>query len=161
MVADPPEGGTTAPSVGSHSYGDKTDVPVSATANFGWAFDYWSGDCSGEDPETTVYMDGDKTCIANFTCGAVVPGTYVGDVLLYDSPAPDDTFIHAWIGDLWWSLCLTSGGQYVCDVPDYLPQEPPCFEGGEIVFYADDFVLCDPLFVEWDSGLQEVDLDCW
>ena len=159
MVADPPEGGTTVPSPGSHWYGDGTTVPLSATANFGWGLDYWSGDCSGEDPETSVLMDEDKMCIANFTCGAIFPGTYTGDVLLDGLPAPDDTLITAWIDDLLWSMCVTSGGEYVCDVPDYLPQEPPCFEGGWLDFYADLF-LCDP-YVQWDSGLQNVDLDCY
>jgi len=160
MIVNPPEGGTTSPSPGTHQYADGTTVQVSATSNFGWALDYWSGDCSGTNSHTSVHMEGDKTCIANFTCGVVVPGTYTGNVLLYGEPAPDDTLITAWIDDELWGICFTSGGQYVCDVPPSLPQDPPCFEGGEILFFADD-ALCDPLFIEWDSWLHEVDLDCY
>jgi hypothetical protein len=160
MMANPPEGGTTSPSPGTHWYVDGTTVPVSATANFGWKLDYWSADCSGTNSHTSVYMNGDKTCIANFTCGAVVPGTYTGDVWLYGLPAPDDTLIAAWVDDELWGICFISGGEYVCDVPPSLPEDPPCFEGGEILFFADD-ALCAPIFLEWDSGLQEVDLDCW
>lgn len=29
-------------------------------------FDEWSGDCSGSDPETTVTLDGHKSCVAHF-----------------------------------------------------------------------------------------------
>ncbi|UCH86831.1 MAG: hypothetical protein JSU97_10055 [Dehalococcoidia bacterium] len=159
MVASPSEGGTTSPPPGTHWYAYGITVPVSAIAYFGWTLDYWSADCSGEDPDTFVDMDGDKTCIANFACGPVVPGTYTGDVWLWGEPAPDDTIISVWIDEVLWSGCYTDGGQYVCEVPDYFPEEPPCFEGGWIEFYADD-VPCDPVS-EWDSGLHEVDLDCW
>lgn len=122
--------------------------------------DYWSDDCSGDDPDTFVHMDRNKTCTANFTCAPVIPGTYNGEVWVYGESAEDGTLITAWIGDVMWSADLTAGGRYALDIPMSLPEEPPCFEGGEILFFADD-VLCDPLFVEWDSGLHDVDLDCY
>ena len=146
---------------GSHGYPHGVTVTVSATANFGWVLDYWSGDCSGEESETSVLMNGSKTCVANFTCGVVIPGTYAGKVFIYGELAPPGTAITAYIDGLWWGLCFTNGdGEYVCDVPLYLPEDPPCFEGGWILFYADG-LLCDPVGVEWEPWLQEVDLYCY
>jgi subtilisin-like proprotein convertase family protein len=66
MQVSPPGSGTTNPSVGDHYYDSGTTVPVSASANSGWSFSQWSGDCSGTDPSTSVYMDSHKTCTANF-----------------------------------------------------------------------------------------------
>jgi subtilisin-like proprotein convertase family protein/putative hemolysin len=66
MQASPPAGGTTDPSVGDHWYDSDTNVDVSASANSGFDFDRWSGDCSGTSPTTSVYMDSNKTCTANF-----------------------------------------------------------------------------------------------
>ncbi len=66
MQVSPPGSGTTSPSVGDHWYDSDTSVDVSASANSGFDFDRWSGDCSGTSPATSVYMDSNKTCTANF-----------------------------------------------------------------------------------------------
>ena len=66
MQVSPPGGGTTNPSVGDHWYDSGTSVNASASANSGFDFDRWSGDCSGTSPSTSVYMDSNKTCTANF-----------------------------------------------------------------------------------------------
>ena len=66
MQVSPPGGGTTSPSVGDHWYDSDTSVDVSASANSGFDFDRWGGDCSGTSPATSVYMDSNKTCAANF-----------------------------------------------------------------------------------------------
>lgn len=39
---------------------------LQASPNEGWEFDYWSGDVEGQDPHLPVYMNVDKTAIANF-----------------------------------------------------------------------------------------------
>ena len=160
MVADPEEGGTTVPSPGTHSYLHGVNVQVRALPNSNWWFDEWSGDCSGEAEEILVHMDEDKTCIANFVCALRIPGTYYGDVLLQGVSAPDGTLVEAFVGGVKWSDANTSDGRYILDVPESYSPDPPCFEGGEILFFADD-ALCAPIFLEWDSGLQEVDLVCW
>jgi subtilisin-like proprotein convertase family protein len=66
MQVSPPGGGTTNPSVGDHWYDSGTSVDVSASAGSGFDFGHWSGDCSGTSPSTSVYMDSNKTCTANF-----------------------------------------------------------------------------------------------
>jgi hypothetical protein len=40
---------------------------LTASADLGWAFSEWSGDASGTDQLTTVFMDGNKTVNATFT----------------------------------------------------------------------------------------------
>ena len=68
-----PEGaGTITPAAGDHSYTEGATVDVTASANTGYAFDHWSGDCS-DSGACSVTMDADKTVTANFT---TVP-TYV------------------------------------------------------------------------------------
>jgi C1A family cysteine protease/subtilisin-like proprotein convertase family protein len=66
MQVSPLGSGTTVPSVGGHWYDSDTSVDVSASANPGFDFDRWGGDCSGTSPATSVYMDSNKTCTANF-----------------------------------------------------------------------------------------------
>jgi subtilisin-like proprotein convertase family protein/putative hemolysin len=66
MQASPPGSGTTVPSVGDHWYDSDTNVDVSASPSSGFDFGHWSGDCSGTNPSTSVYMDSNKTCTANF-----------------------------------------------------------------------------------------------
>ncbi|MGQ9571872.1 MAG: C1 family peptidase [Dehalococcoidia bacterium] len=63
----PPESGTTSPAVGEHWYDSGSTVPVSASGDSVWRFDGWSGDCSGTDPSTSVYMDANKICTARFS----------------------------------------------------------------------------------------------
>jgi hypothetical protein len=67
MAADPPEGGTTTPAPGPHTYPEGTEVDVSADANEGWQFDGWSGDDADECATGSVVMDSDKSCTANFS----------------------------------------------------------------------------------------------
>jgi len=49
---------TKNPDLPTYTYG--TEVNLTASADPGWAFSQWSGDASGSDPLTTVFMDGDK-----------------------------------------------------------------------------------------------------
>lgn len=65
VAVDPTEGGATDPAAGGHAYGVNEDVTVAATANSGYAFDHWSGACTGSDP-CQVTMDEDKSVTANF-----------------------------------------------------------------------------------------------
>jgi len=66
MQVSPAGSGTTTPPVGSHPYNSGTTVNVSASPNAGYQFSQWTGDCSGTNPATSVYMNGNKTCTANF-----------------------------------------------------------------------------------------------
>jgi uncharacterized repeat protein (TIGR02543 family) len=41
-----------------------------AAADIGYVFSSWTGDCSGTNPSTTVFMDAQKACTADFAlCG--------------------------------------------------------------------------------------------
>ena len=62
----PAGGGTTIPAVGVHTYASGTVVAVTATPAAGYAFDSWSGACTGFGA-CSVTMDADKTVTANFT----------------------------------------------------------------------------------------------
>jgi len=64
---DPSGGGsvTLNPSGGTYDYG--TVVTLTAVANTGYQFDYWSGDASGSNPSIQITMDGNKSIIAHFT----------------------------------------------------------------------------------------------
>jgi hypothetical protein len=67
-AVNPAGGGTTNPSVGTHTYIEGTVVPISAISAAGYAFDHWAGGVA--DPNsasTTVIMDGDKTVTAYFS----------------------------------------------------------------------------------------------
>jgi hypothetical protein len=163
LAAEPPEGGTTSPSPGTHWYAHGTTVQVHAEASTDWWFDYWSGDCSGDDNDTdiTVHMNANKICTANFRgCIPVIQGTYHGAVQLNGVPAPDGTLVEAFVGGLKWAEDSTSGGgQYVFDIPQgSLPIGPPCFEGGQITFQANG-VTCEEE-PWWASGLHLLDLTC-
>ena len=59
-------GGTTNPAVGVHTYLEGVSVPITAIPGSGWCFSHWTGDASGLEPDTAVYMDGDKTVTAVF-----------------------------------------------------------------------------------------------
>lgn len=67
ISVSPAEGGFTDPSVGSHTYPAGTVVTVSATANPGYGFSYWTGDAAGTSETIQVTMDGNKSVTANFT----------------------------------------------------------------------------------------------
>ena len=59
-------GGVIAPEAGTHTYAEDTEVPVTATAESGWAFDHWEGALSGDVNPAAVTMDADKTVTAVF-----------------------------------------------------------------------------------------------
>ncbi|MBA7594375.1 hypothetical protein ES703_01316 [subsurface metagenome] len=61
----PTGGGSVSPSGGTYDPG--VTVTLTATANSGYAFDYWSGSASGTNPTTTVVMDAHKSVTAHFT----------------------------------------------------------------------------------------------
>jgi uncharacterized repeat protein (TIGR02543 family) len=66
VAVDPVGGGTTTPSVGVHSYAEGSVVDITATPADGYAFDEWSGDCSGSGA-CQVTMDADKSVTAHFS----------------------------------------------------------------------------------------------
>jgi len=118
MQVSPLGSGTTVPSVGSHWYDSDTSVDVSASANSGFDFDRWSGDCSGTSPSTSVYMDSNKTCTANFCHEGCLcypssdtpiaipdPGTVNSSINVPDGLTIDDVNLtlditHSWDEDL-------------------------------------------------------------
>jgi uncharacterized repeat protein (TIGR02543 family) len=61
----PTGGGSVSPSGGSYDAG--VTVTITATANSGYAFDFWSGSTSGTNPTATVVMDAHKSVTAHFT----------------------------------------------------------------------------------------------
>ncbi len=73
MEVVPPGSGTTVPPEGTHTYAEGAVVPLSASPNPGWEFDYWGGDPDCADGSVTMNVD--KTCIANFS-----PSFMCGDV---------------------------------------------------------------------------------
>ncbi|HAJ33477.1 MAG TPA: hypothetical protein DCK79_08930, partial [Candidatus Atribacteria bacterium] len=66
MAVNPTEGGTTSPTVETHTYDEGTVVPIEAFAAACYDFDHWSGDVTGGTNPTTVTMNSDKTVTANF-----------------------------------------------------------------------------------------------
>jgi len=64
VTSDP--AGINCPTDCSGSYLNNTAVMLTATPASGWVFDFWSGDCSGVNPSTSVVLSADKTCAANF-----------------------------------------------------------------------------------------------
>jgi uncharacterized repeat protein (TIGR02543 family) len=65
MTVDPTGGGTTNPSVGVHTYEAGSSVDVTASANAGYTFDYWTGACTGSG-SCSVTLDADKSVTAHF-----------------------------------------------------------------------------------------------
>ena len=76
----PSGAGSVSPSGGEYDAG--SSVSLSAEANSGYVFDYWSGSASGTGPNISITMDSDKNVIANFT--AEVPAA-----LFYDNFSQD------------------------------------------------------------------------
>jgi uncharacterized repeat protein (TIGR02543 family) len=56
----------------SGSYAEGTDVTLSATADTGYTFTSWGGDCSGTSLTTAVTMNGDYSCTAEFTATPLI-----------------------------------------------------------------------------------------
>jgi hypothetical protein len=111
----------------------------------------------GVTPEATPEVTPEVTP-APEVCPPVFPGTYNGSVRIDGEPAADGMVVTASIDDLQWGSIVTSGGRYAMDIPDYMPSEPPCFEGGTIAFELNG-MACSPS-PEWASGLHTVDLTC-
>jgi uncharacterized repeat protein (TIGR02543 family) len=125
ITIDPAEGGTVTADPGPpYYYGDV--VTLTAEPSTGYAFDHWSGDASGSNPETTVTMNADKSVTAHFSLieytltitidpaegGTVTadpdPPYYYGDeVTLTATPNPGYTFDH-WSGDASGSSTVTT-----------------------------------------------------
>jgi len=91
-------------------------------------------------------------------CAPVFPGTYNGLVRINGQPAASGYEITASIGDVQWGSDIVSGGRYAMDIPNYMPSQAPCFEGGTLSF-ALNGMTCTPT-AEWASGIQTVDLSC-
>lgn len=60
----PPGAGSVSP--GSGTYPKGTKVQLTAKANSGYAFDYWTGDAHGSRNPVTITMDHNETVQANF-----------------------------------------------------------------------------------------------
>ncbi len=54
----------------TETYNENTSIALTATADNGYDFSSWSGDCSGTDNPLTINMDSDKSCSANFIISA-------------------------------------------------------------------------------------------
>jgi len=78
IAVAPLGGGTTNPTVGTHTYNDGENVSISATANLGYVFSNWSGACSGSG-SCSVTMDTNKSVTANFTAATSILGDVNGD----------------------------------------------------------------------------------
>jgi len=66
ISVDPAEAGITNPPVGVNARVLGSTVNVTATANLGYAFDHWSGACTGSG-SCSVVMTEDKSVTAHFT----------------------------------------------------------------------------------------------
>jgi hypothetical protein len=91
-------------------------------------------------------------------CAPAFPGTYNGTVRLDGVPAADGLVLKALLGDTEWASTSVTGGLYVLDIPEKLPSQPPCFEGGTITFKLNGAV-CDQT-PEWAAGLHDLDVTC-
>ena len=54
----------------TETYNENTSIALTATADNGYDFSSWSGDCSGTDNPLTINIDSDKSCSANFIISA-------------------------------------------------------------------------------------------
>ena len=77
---------TTSPNPVNGTYDDGTVVTLTATANTGYGFVFWTGDISGTTNVTTITMNGDKTIEANFSTTASIKDANKIDVLVYPNP---------------------------------------------------------------------------
>ena len=78
MAAQPPEGGTTTPSVGTSSVEHGLAIPIEAHANTGYAFNGWTASPAenvifgnSNSPSTMVTLSGNATVTANFNAKPV------------------------------------------------------------------------------------------
>jgi hypothetical protein len=75
MAVSPAGGGTTNPAAGTHTYADGTLVTLTATANVGYQFSYWTGTNNNAINPTTVTMTADKSVTAYFVV-STTPQTF-------------------------------------------------------------------------------------
>ncbi len=71
-AVNPTGWGTITPSAGTHTYGEGSEVTITASANSGYSFSNWSGACSGNG-SCQVTMNLDMTVTANFTLTNAAP----------------------------------------------------------------------------------------
>jgi uncharacterized repeat protein (TIGR02543 family) len=64
VSVSPSGSGSVSPSGGEYESG--VQVTLTASADSGYTFDYWSGSTAGTSPTVTITMDSDKSLIANF-----------------------------------------------------------------------------------------------
>jgi hypothetical protein len=86
LAVDPAGSGTTNPAVGVHAYAENAVVDITATANAGYVFDHWSGDCSGSGT-CQVTMNADKAVTAHFISAAGISGSVNGDGIVNSTDA--------------------------------------------------------------------------
>jgi hypothetical protein len=94
--------------------------------------------------------------MAGSPCPSVIPGTYHGRVTIGGQPVPNGTLVVAVVDGIEWSRTVAAGGRYVMDIPDHLPTDPPCFEGGAVTFRSGTLTAVERAI--WRSGLHEMDL---
>jgi subtilisin-like proprotein convertase family protein/C1A family cysteine protease len=124
-----------------NSWGTGWPQPPEGPSDGGY-FKVGYGECG---IETEVYY-----ATVSAPCDPVIPGTYSGSVVINGAPAPDGTMIQALIDGVEWGSDTTSGGNYAMDIPTPMPENPPCFPGGQLLFEADG-IICAPS-PEWSSG---------
>jgi len=67
ILVNPDGGGTTEPSIGTHTYANGEIVPITATPAAGYRFISWTGDVAEPgNATTTATVDGNITVTANF-----------------------------------------------------------------------------------------------
>ena len=64
-VSTSPAGGSCGGEGKSYACGKEVRLTAAPEGDC-CTFDQWSGDCSGSDPETTITLDGHKSCVAHF-----------------------------------------------------------------------------------------------
>ncbi|MCB2209894.1 metallophosphoesterase [bacterium] len=122
ITIDPENAGSTTPESGTHIYSIGSDVAITATANEGYQFDHWSGDCTGSE-ECQVLMDIDRNVTAHFVelhdltilvdpenAGSTTPTigthTYADGSLVTVTADPEPGFEFAeWTGDCTGQTC--------------------------------------------------------
>jgi hypothetical protein len=95
---------------------------------------------------------------AGVACPPVFIGTYWGEVYVVGQTAPDGTVIKALIDDVEWASTTTSDGDYLMDIPDHIPTEPPCFPGGTLTFKCDSLIAAET--PTWSPGSHDLNLNC-
>ena len=79
LAVDPVGGGTTNPGAGVHTYNESEVVTVTAAPAAGYAFNNWSGSCSGSGA-CQVTMDAAKSVTAHFSSTSADGITYLGSL---------------------------------------------------------------------------------